>query len=70
MEMPSSLLMEMHAHLLRTTAFGRGFSKEAIRAWAVNKVVISREIDEMKKTMNHKRGALSVKDAATLLAKP
>ncbi len=66
-EMPSSLLMEMHAHLMRTAQFGCSFSKEALRARAVNKVSITREKDELKKIANHKRGTLSVQNAVDLL---
>lgn len=61
--MPSSPLMEMHAHMLRTTGFGCGFNREAIR------VSISRGKYELKNTVNRKCGALSVKDATELLAK-
>lgn len=31
-EMPSSLLMDVYAHLMKTTQVGCGFSKEALRA--------------------------------------
>lgn len=62
--------MEMHAHLTRAAKFGCGFSRDAIRAWVVNKVSINREKEEMKKTINHRRGALSVIGAIELLAKP
>ncbi len=65
-EMPSSLLMEMHAHLLRTAQFGCSFIEEALRAWAVNKVSITREKDELKKTVKYKRGTLSVQNAMDL----
>ena len=65
--MPVSLLMGVHGILMQAAEFACSFSKNAAKAWEANAVAITKENEELEKTVNHRGDNISVYEATSML---